>query len=140
MNNFMNRFREWLAGFMQGRYGADQLSRDLNIVLLVLIVLSFFIRSGLLELLIFAGIAWNIFRMFSKNHAARYRENQWYLSKSSGIRRRLQSFISINKQRSNYHIYTCPNRECRQKIRIPKGKGRIEVTCPKCHTTFVKNS
>ena len=136
----MNRFQEWMARFMAGRYGVDRLSRDLNIALLILIVISLFFRSSLLNFLLLAGIAYNYFRILSRNHSARYRENQWYLEKTAGIRKKAEGFLSVNRQRKNYHIYTCPNRDCRQKIRIPKGKGRIEITCPKCHTTFVKTS
>ena len=66
------------------------------------------------------------------------RENRKYLEITSKIRRRFTRDKNIVKQLKDYHIYSCPG--CGQKIRIPRGKGRIEISCPKCHTKFVKNS
>ncbi|MCD7981014.1 MAG: zinc-ribbon domain-containing protein [Clostridiales bacterium] len=42
------------------------------------------------------------------------------------------------EQRKIYKFYMCPH--CSQKVRVPKGKGRIEITCPKCRTTFIKTT
>ena len=68
----------------------------------------------------------------------RYAENQAFLAKTYGIRNFFRKQKNIWQQRRVYHIYTCPS--CKQKIRIPKGKGKIEVRCPKCGTTFIKKS
>ena len=78
------------------------------------------------------------FRIFSRNVQKRYAENQAYLMKTYKIRNWFQNQKNIWQQRKVYHIYTCPS--CKQKIRIPKGKGKIEVRCPKCGTTFIKKS
>ena len=78
------------------------------------------------------------FRIFSRNVQKRYAENQAYLMKTYKIRNWFQNQKNIWQQRKVYHIYTCPS--CKQKIRIPKGKGKIEVKCPKCGTTFIKKS
>ena len=76
--------------------------------------------------------------LFSRNVQKRYAENQAYLMKTYKIRNWFQNQKNIWQQRKVYHIYTCPS--CKQKIRIPKGKGKIEVRCPKCGTTFIKKS
>lgn len=136
----MNRFREWLTRFMAGRYGADQLSKALTYAVLVVLLLSLFSRNLLLDLLAVGLLVYNYYRILSRNHSARYKENEKFLQATAGLRRRFASFVSVNKQRKDFHIYTCPNKECRQKIRVPRGKGRIQVTCPKCHTQFIKKS
>lgn len=134
--------KERLARFMQGRYGVDQFSRFLLIAGLVLVFVSLFFGSSVLGsaayLLGWVMVIYCYFRMFSKNISKRYAENQSFLSKTSGIRNFFQNQKNIWKQRRIYHIYTCPS--CRQKIRIPRGKGKIEVRCPKCGTTFIKKS
>lgn len=128
--------------FMQGRYGADQFSKFLLGAGLVAVFLSA-LFGGSVPGMIFYVFGWILiiycyFRMFSRNVSKRYSENQVYLSKTNGIRTFFRKQIDLMKQRRTHHIYTCPG--CKQKIRIPKGKGKIEVRCPKCGTTFVKKS
>ena len=80
----------------------------------------------------------NILRMFSKNTAARYKENVAYLkvknrivSYFTGIRRRI-------RESKTHRFYKCP--ACKTTARVPKGKGKIRITCPKCGNTFIRKS
>lgn len=136
----MNRIREWLMRFMAGRYGVDQMGKTMNWAILIFLVLAMFTGNMLFELIGVGLLIYTYFRIFSRNHSARYQENQRYLLATADIRRRWNSFVNVNRQRKDFHIYTCPNKSCKQKIRVPKGKGRIQVTCPKCRTQFIKNS
>ena len=134
---------------MQGRYGTDQLSRFLSMVLIVLLILEwvsnhFLAFPGVLAFVRVAGILNAVllfviyFRTFSRNIPRRYAANQKFLS----LQEKISSFFGGAKkstnQRIEYHIYKCP--QCSQKIRIPRGKGRIMVRCPKCGTEFMKQS
>ena len=134
--------KEKLIRFMQGRYGIDQLSKFLLITGLAVVPLSAFFGENALSMLLYI-FGWGVviycyFRIFSRNVQKRYAENQAYLMKTYKIRNWFQNQKNIWQQRKVYHIYTCPS--CKQKIRIPKGKGKIEVRCPKCGTTFIKKS
>ena len=122
--------REKFYRFMQGRYGVDQLYRFIFFLALVLMIINIFLRNPMLNLVIYALLVLDIFRMLSKNHSARYAENQKYLQLTAKFR--------YCQERKYHHIYTCP--KCKQKIRIPKGKGKIMVRCPKCHFEFQKRS
>ena len=124
--------------FMQGRYGADQMGQMLSAVSMVFLIISLFSRNQAWFLLAVIGIVYNYFRMFSKNISKRYAENQKYLKMTAGIRRKLASWKFQLAQRKIYHIYRCPG--CKQKIRVPRGRGKIEIRCPKCNTRFVKKS
>ena len=124
--------------FMQGRYGADQMGQMLSAVSMVFLIISLFSRNQAWFLMAVIGIVYNYFRMFSKNISKRYAENQKYLTMTAGIRRKLASWKSQLAQRKIYHIYRCPG--CKQKIRVPRGRGKIEIRCPKCNTRFVKKS
>ena len=134
----LNRLRYKLACFMQGRYGSDNFSQFLLIAALALLVLSWIPRLGLLSTLAFALLIYIYFRMFSRNIARRYQENQWFLRQKSRFIGFFRNFRYNASQRRIYHIYRCP--KCRQKIRVPRGKGRIMVRCPKCGTEFLKKS
>ena len=134
--------KEKLIRFMQGRYGIDQLSKFLLITGLAVVLLSAFFGDPAVSMLLYI-FGWGVviycyFRIFSRNVQKRYAENQAYLMKTYKIRNWFQNQKNIWQQRKVYHIYTCPS--CKQKIRIPKGKGKIEVRCPKCGTTFIKKS
>lgn len=129
--------------FMQGRYGVDQFAKFTMGVALVSIVLAILVNTGssagsLLDMLGLVAIVYTYFRIFSRNIAKRAQENQKYLSATAKLRQRLNKEKNMMKQRKDYHIYTCPS--CGQKVRIPRGKGKIEISCPKCHSKFVKRS
>ena len=133
--------KEKFIRFMQGRYGVDQLSKFILILGLVFVVISALFNDALSLLTYILGwvmVIYCYFRIFSRNIPKRYAENQAYLAKTYKIRTFFGKQKNIWQQRKTHHIYTCPS--CKQKIRIPKGKGKIEVRCPKCGTTFIKNS
>ena len=136
--------RDKFNKFMQGRYGVDDLSRFTMGVALVLIILAMFANifsrtvGSTLDILGVAAIVYAYIRIFSRNIQQRYAENQKFLQMTSKLRFRFNKEKDLMKQRKTHHIYSCPG--CGQKIRIPKGKGKIEIECPKCHTKFVKRS
>ena len=130
--------REKLQRFMMGRYGMDAFSKFLMIVWLVLWGIDLFVNSGILSLLSIDLLVYMYYRMFSRNIQKRYQENVKYLNIKNMVLAKFRSEKSIMKQRKTHHIYKCPT--CKQKIRIPKGKGRICITCPKCKTEFTKVS
>ena len=137
----MNEMKERFRRFMQGRYGFDEFARFTLGAALVALILSMFIRGWLGSLLNTAALlllVYTYYRALSRDFSRRYAENQRYLEKSGEIRRRFDREKNIMKQRKDYHIYSCPG--CSQKIRIPRGKGQIEITCPKCGYKFVKRS
>ena len=134
--------RDKFNKFMQGRYGVDDLSRFTMGAALVLIILAMFANifsrtaGSTLDILGVAAIVYAYIRIFSRNIQQRYAENQKFLQMTSKFRFRFNKEKNLMKQRKTHHIYSCPG--CGQKIRIPKGKGKIEIECPKCHTKFVK--
>lgn len=123
---------------MQGRYGQDAFSRFLLGAMLVCIVLNILVRSRFLSVAAWALLFYAYFRLFSRNHAARYAENQRYLNATARLRCWFDQQKRLQEERKYHHIYVCP--KCRQKIRIPKGKGKIMVRCPKCLHEFQKRS
>lgn len=130
--------KQKLQQFMIGRYGVDELSKVMLYVTLGLCILSMFIRSSILSILLAWGLVVIYFRMFSKNYQKRYQENLKYLQFKDKIVHFFRREKNIVEQKKIYRIYTCPS--CKQKVRIPKGKGKVCVTCPKCRTEFVKRS
>ena len=134
----MREWKEKLQRFMIGRYGTDQLARFLSGCILVLLILNLFIRDRTLYWLALALLSYCYFRMFSKNISARLRENAVYLRWRSQVTEKLKKWKAQAVQAWKYHIYRCPG--CGQKIRIPRGRGKVSIHCPKCHTDFIRRS
>lgn len=122
---------------MQGRYGIDDLGRFLSMALMVLIVLSMFLRSYFLNSLVMVGLIYCYYRMFSKNISKRYAENQKFLNLKYRMLAKKNAGFRQTKDNTK-RIFKCPT--CGQKVRVPKGKGKISIHCPKCNTDFVKRS
>lgn len=130
--------REKLQRFMIGRYGVDALGKFLLGVVVVLWAVNLFANNRILYSWALLLMVYAYFRMFSRNTTKRYQENVKFLQIKNKVVARFKSEKSQLKQRKTHHIYRCPT--CRQKIRIPRGKGRICITCPKCKTEFTKVS
>ena len=114
----------------------DQLGQFLNGVSILFLILSLFPKLNLFYLPGLILLVYSYFRIFSRNFGARSLENQRFLQ----VTGRIRSFFWSLKQDKNspYRIYPCPG--CGQKIRVPKGKGKIEITCPKCQRKFRKRT
>ena len=135
-------FQQRVFEFMQGRYGVDQLSNFLIWTGVILALLKMFMPYHILVVVSWVLIIYAYVRILSKDTSKRYAQNQKFLDRTWGIRNtfaKIKYRIKYGKQdASPYRIYRC--RKCGQKIRIPKGKGKIMITCPKCKYQFKKRS
>lgn len=134
----MNNLKQKFAQFMVGRYGVDEFSRFLLGFSVALMILNLFIRFPFLNTVILLLLVYVYFRMFSRNIQGRYRENLKYKELTWKLRSFWTNKKSMAADLKANHIYKCP--KCGQKIRIPRGKGKIIVTCPKCKNEFEKKS
>ena len=134
--------KEKIGRFMAGRYGNDKLNQFLMAGFLGCAVLNLFVRNAYVSTVLNSWecllILLVYIRMFSRNISKRYAENQKYLALENRLRRFWGQKRYLIQQRKEYHIYKCPG--CKQKIRIPRGKGKISIRCPKCGEEFIKNS
>ena len=133
MSNFRNRMEQ----FFRGRYGVDQFGRFLMYAGFVLVIVSFFVHSFALTLVTTGVLIYGLWRMLSRNYAARRTENAKYLQ----IKQRIVDFFrgGFRAMRDREHAYfRCP--QCRQKVRVPRGKGHISIHCPRCHTDFIRRT
>ena len=130
--------KQKFQNFMSGRYGVDDFSKALLYATLALCLVSLFTRNRMLNLLLTAGLVFIYYRMFSKNYSRRYQENLWYLRQKDKVMHFFRRQNSLAQQRKTHRIYPCP--QCRQKIQIPKGHGKVQITCPQCKTAFIKRS
>lgn len=134
MKDFFGKLGDSFRNAMVGRYGMDDLSKALVGLSLAFLILSLFFRGGLFFLLAVVILIFNYYRMFSRNFAARSAENAKYLELTGGIRRKLRIGKKRIEGRKEYRFFKCPG--CGQEVRVPKGKGHIMITCPKCKAEF----
>ncbi len=130
--------KEKFRQFMIGRYGADDLGKFTVVLAIIFIILNVFFHHGVFSFFAMLTLFVCYFRMFSKNITKRSAENGKYLF----YRRKYWAFFDKKRSqlldKKTHHIYKCP--KCKQKIRIPRGKGMIEIRCPKCSMIFKKKS
>jgi hypothetical protein len=126
----MNGFKNWFRRFMTGRYGHDKLNSMILWTGVAIVIVAIFVRSPLpnliLHLVAYGLMGISLFRTFSRNTYKRYRENRKFL-------------MLVDRLKDRDHRYfECPR--CHQPVRVPKGKGKIAISCPKCKEKFVKKT
>jgi hypothetical protein len=119
-----------LRNFMRGRYGNDRLNTCLLIMGMITSIISMFTGNGIVSftLTVIAYILMGtvLFRMLSRNTYKRYQENRKFLR-----------FWERLKDKEHKH-FDCPR--CRQPVRVPRKKGKIAITCPKCKEKFIRKT
>lgn len=126
----------WLRKFMYGRYGIDELSTALlGFFLVLMLILGLLPRSlRVLSIIAYIPLIFYIFRTFSKNIFKRQQEYYKYLSFKNTSISKLRKYKSRIQDSKTHKYFKCPN--CGQELRVPRGNGKITITCPKCKTSF----
>ncbi len=133
--SMLQRFSAWLRRFMYGRCGVDQLNIFLLVAAVVLNLIALLLsRLGavcavigmVVNLSSYGVLIWYLYRALSRNLEKRILENRRFLTWKSRITDRQNRY------------YRCPN--CKQTVRVPRGRGKICVKCPKCSEKFIRKS
>jgi hypothetical protein len=130
----MNGFRN----FMEGRYGTDQLIVALLVVGMIFTFTGDIFRLSALTLLSYVAFFTCIYRTLSRNILARQKENNKFLQFWNPVKSKGEKEYHKLVDMKDYKYFKCPN--CKQVLRVPRGRGKIAVTCKKCNTRFIKKS
>lgn len=130
--------RRKFSQMMQGKYGNDELNRTLMVTSMGCLAVSLITKWNTFYMIGIVLLICSYFRMFSRNIPKRTNENRIYKQKMN----QLWSIFTKKKKRLSDKkescFFRCPS--CHQEIRVPRGKGKISITCPKCRTEFIKRS
>ena len=126
-------FRYKLAQFMAGRYGIDKLFYVLLGLSIVLAFVNCFIHSYIIQILVYGTEVYAVFRVLSRNIAARSKENRAIMGWLERIRKKAEQKRA--QKADTLHIYKkCP--KCHATLRLPHRVGKHKVVCPKCNFEF----
>lgn len=134
MKNFFSQWGDRLRKLMEGRYGPDEFSEFLLALTLIFFLLSLFLKNIPLYIAAVICIFIAILRMTSKNMQARQKENEAFRHFTGVLKAKAKEQLAKFSGRRYYRYFKCP--ACGQEVRVPKGKGHIRITCPKCHNQF----
>ncbi len=138
MRGFFQRFNNSVQRFMYGRYGIDELGSFMILVSLIIAALSFVPILSFLGFVPMVIIILSYIRCFSKNHTKRRNELDKYLK----LKGRIRDWTSLRKRkhrdRKTHRYFKC--KLCKKILRVPKGKGKIEIICPKCRSRIIKKT
>jgi ribosomal protein S27E len=130
--------RNFLRKFMLGRYGPDHLGTAMLVVALVLSLIMQILGLGFVAVVSYILLALMIFRMLSRNIEARRRENDRFLRYWGPARTKIKSRVARLRDIKTHKYFTCPG--CRNTLRVPRGRGKLQITCPRCGERFVRKT
>ena len=123
---------------MQGRYGNDELNNALYIAFIVLWVITLITKKPIFYWIGLVALGYSLYRSFSRDHLKRSNERLWFLKKLEQIKKLPKQWKQRWDQRNTHKFYR--RKQCGVTIRVPKGKGQIEITCPKCGNKFIERT
>ena len=141
----MNRIKMWfrslgskMQSWMYGRYGQDELSQFLSILALIFVIVGMFTSPGIFTGLAIAMWLTVMLRTYSKNIGKRQRELDAYLKLANPVRNWFHLQNRKWTDRKTHRYYKCS--QCKGTLRVPKGKGKIKIRCPKCGAEIIKKT
>ncbi len=127
--------KEKIRNFFIGRNGMDSLSVTLSWTAIILMIVSWVIPVDWLQTLIYYlalfCLIYAYFRVFSKDIGRRQSENAAFLTKKNQLKQRWT-------QRKTHKFFRCPR--CKTVLRVPRGKGKVNITCRSCGEKFIRNT
>lgn len=138
LQEMLQRFAVKLQQFMVGRYGTDEFTFFLLITSLIFTFLGNFRPIRFFYFIGVAIIWYSLFRTLSKNYEKRRKELNWYLRWSEKPKAELKLCANKIRDRKTHRYFKC--KECKTVLRVPKGRGKIEITCPKCRAKVIKKT
>lgn len=136
--SFLQKIKVNFAQFMVGRNGADNLGMFTLFSGLILDLVDAFLHTSFLSALGFVLYILTIFRMFSRNCSKRAEENRRYLLWKDKAKKFVLRYYTRLKNCRQYKYFSCP--QCHASIRMKRGMGEKEVTCPGCKHVFRQKS
>ncbi len=128
----------WLQRLMSGRYGLDQLNYGLLFLGMGLTLFGRLLKMPALTMLSYVPYLLLLFRMFSRNHNKRRMENNRFFKVWFPVKQWFQRAAQRGREREHFRFYHCP--KCHILIKVPKGRGKIKIKCPKCAHSFMKKT
>ena len=126
-------FRYRLMQFMSGRYGTDTLTNALLIFGAAVSFVNVFIRSWVIQLFVYGVIIFALYRVMSRNHEARRKENRFFNEKLNVFKSKIE--IYRNQKNDKFHVYRkCP--ACKAVLKLPHRIGEHTTVCPRCGKEF----
>lgn len=138
MRQWLEKMNWKMERFMRGRYGHDSLNAALCVLALLLIFVTAFVQIRWLSLTAFLPLGWAMFRMYSKNLEKRRAENAKWLKLTAPFRKARALNQDKWADRKTHRYFACP--KCHETMRVPKGKGKIEITCRRCGEKFQRKT
>jgi hypothetical protein len=129
---------DWLRRMLIGRYGVDQLTIAMLVLYTILSLTSQIARLPVLALVSLVVLGLCFFRMLSRNTQKRYWENVHFLSLWNPVKQWLLNLKYRIQDRKTHRYFKCPR--CSSTLRVPRGRGRISITCPVCKNEFIKKA
>lgn len=131
-------FKEKMRQFMVGRYGQDQLGKFILSLALVILIINLFVKNASLPTVALVLIIYSYYRILSRDVNARYKENRKFLDTVEPLKRKFSKSKNTYEKRKTYKYIKCPS--CKFEMKVPRGKGKIRVTCKSCGNKFIIKS
>ena len=130
--------RQRLQNFMSGRYGGDTLYLFLIASALIIDIIARIFRLYIFRFAALFMLGFAIFRFFSRNTVRRRAENDAFLDFWRPLSQKIRGMRDRAKSRKTHKFFKCPH--CKNMLRVPRGKGKIQITCPRCGDRFERKS